>query len=184
VSLAQDDWLLATALLLTLCAAVWDVRTGLIPNRLVLWGLAASVCARMVVAVLHDGSTGVVPSLLSGGLGLLLCALVPLLLYALRGIGGGDVKLLAVCGFCLGPLLGWELQLYAFSLGSLYAFARLAYQGVLFRTLTASAVLLSNPILPKPMRRKVGEEARVTFRFGPAIFVAALVASFAHWGAR
>jgi Flp pilus assembly protein protease CpaA len=196
----EGNWLLASALALTLCAAVWDVRTGLIPNRLIVVGAAVTAAVRLASALLLP-ERRLLEGLLLGAAGLTVCALVPLVLHVCRGIGGGDVKLLALCGLCLGPGLGFELQLYAFSLGSLYAFLRLAYQGfararnralrrVLVRGLSASAALLTKPVLPRAFLRgeargqnELEASAPSSFRFGPAIFVAALVITVSHWTA-
>lgn len=171
-------WLIVLTLALTACAALWDLRTGLIPNWLVGGGLLLGAVLRLVTAAVPGG---VASDLLAGMLGLLMCAFIPLVLYVAKGLGGGDVKLLAACGFCLGPWAGFELQLYAFGCTSLYAFAKLAYQGALFRTLTASAALLANPILPAPLKRPVPQAASTTIRFGPGIFVGALLACLANW---
>jgi prepilin peptidase CpaA len=175
---APHNTTLCLLLVLTAAAAVHDVRTGLIPNRLVLAGLVLAACLRLLVEpALHGGP--VLAALGSAALGAFACAVVPLLLYAAKGLGGGDVKLLIVLGFAAGPLAGVELQLYAFMLGSLGAFAWLAYRGVLLQTLLSSAALL----VPGFGRRgrAAAEPARLQVRFGPAIFAGALVSALAHW---
>ena len=89
--------------LLLLSAAVWDMRNreipNLIPALLLLCGLigfrpAASVAGLFLV----------------GGPFLLAAVLIKRDGFA---IGGGDVKLMAVCGL----LLGWKLIIFAFLLG-------------------------------------------------------------------
>lgn len=180
MSLAQAPWLLSVAVLLTLCAAVWDLRTGLIPNRLVVAFLTVALLVRLVASLAHGGAAALASSLLSGLYGLLLCSAVPLLLYVCNGIGGGDVKLLAVCGLCVGALRGFELQLYAFSLGSFYAVLRLTYEGTLLRSLSASLGLLASPFSSRPRSREMAP-ARLEFRFGPAIFAATLLVAITSW---
>ena len=104
--------------------------------------------------------------------GVLGCSAVPLLLYRVRAMGGGDVKLLACLGVWAGPILGLQVELYAFVLAALYAPARLAYQGDLLRLLGNSAALLKNPFLPPARRKEVPQALLTELRFGPAVFVA------------
>ncbi len=77
-------------------AVFMDVSRHRIPNQLNLVGL----CAGLVL----QGATGGFHGLLAGVLGALvgLACFVPF--YALRGMGAGDVKLLAAVGSFLGPL--------------------------------------------------------------------------------
>jgi prepilin peptidase CpaA len=74
-------------------AAWWDVTTGRIPNALTLTGLAAALILRAPLGI-EQFLQGL------GGLGLGFG--IALVLYALRAIGGGDVKLLAGVGGFLG----------------------------------------------------------------------------------
>lgn len=166
-------------LLLTAAAAVYDLRTGLIPNRLVASAAAALLCARLLPPALSGGGGAALAALAQGALGAVATACVPLLLYRTGGIGGGDVKLLAVVGLALGPLAGLTVELYAFALLLLYAPARLLYQGTLLRTLAASTSLLVRPFVPAARRRPRPSAALTSFRFGPAIFLATAV--FVVW---
>jgi prepilin peptidase CpaA len=75
-------------------AAWWDVTTHRIPNWLALTGLAAALTLRALL-----GPSEVLEGIKGLGIGLA----VSLVLYALRAIGGGDVKLLAAVGAFLGP---------------------------------------------------------------------------------
>lgn len=84
---------LATAL--SLAACVVDVRTRRIPNVLT---LGAALAGLLVQIALH-GSDGA----LAAASGWLVGALLFLPLFALGGMGGGDVKLLAALGAWLGP---------------------------------------------------------------------------------
>jgi len=76
-------------------AAAWmDAKTHRIPNRITVAGLAAALILRASLGV-----DDVVHGLAGAGVMLLLS----LVFYALRAIGGGDVKLLAGVGAFLGP---------------------------------------------------------------------------------
>lgn len=131
-----------------LVAAVLDASSGRIPNRLSLSLLGLGL-----------GSAALLPGLdlAQSLIGAALTALpVSIVFFATqgRGVGGGDVKLLAALGACLGPETGLESELAA-----------------LLAALTASAVRLAwrgtgglTELRTKPVR------------FGPAILVGTLYA--------
>lgn len=100
--------------------------------------LACGMCSALVVLSVIDARTRIIPPgttifILVLGLGRVLCDLPNWQLYAIglvavsvplyiilivtggRGIGGGDIKLMAVCGL----FLGWKLIIIAFFLGCL-----------------------------------------------------------------
>lgn len=76
-------------------AAFYDVRTRKIPNWLNLSGLVLGLGLNTLLLHGH----GIVVALL--GLGLSLLVYVPL--YLIRGMGAGDVKLMAAVGSIAGP---------------------------------------------------------------------------------
>jgi prepilin peptidase CpaA len=167
-------WPVLLAVALTGAAAIWDLRTGLIPNRLVAAGAIATIVLTVAIAV-PRGFAAVGGAFISMIAGLVLVSLIPMLLYRLDGIGGGDVKLLAVVGAALGPYLGVEAELYAFMVVVLYAPARLLWEGRLLRTLRTSGLLLVRPLVPRHRRPEPARVEDLTaFRFGPAIFVGTL----------
>ncbi|MDQ2798381.1 MAG: prepilin peptidase [Armatimonadota bacterium] len=91
---------IALAVLLTL-AAVCDIRTHRVPNLLVLTGLGLGLAGH--------GWRGGGPGLLESLEGIAV-AVPLLLLYALGGLGAGDVKLLGAVGALMGPIfLLWTL---------------------------------------------------------------------------
>lgn len=167
-------WPLLLAVALTGAAAIWDLRTGLIPNRLVGAGAIATILLSLAIAA-PRGLLGVLGALVSMIAGLVLVSIVPVLLYRMDGIGGGDVKLLAVVGAALGPYLGIEAELYAFMFVVLWAPARLLWEGKLIRTLRTSGLLLVRPLVPRHRRPEPARVEELTaFRFGPAIFAGTL----------
>lgn len=171
---------LVGASVLTACAAWTDLRTGHIPNRLTIGGLALAVAAHFV----HGTSlAGLGAGLRQGALalgGALLCAVVPLLMYLRGGMGGGDVKLFAALGAALHPLVGLEAETYAFVSAAVIAPAKLAWDGVLLRTLWNTAALVTNPFRAPSRRREVPESMRAWFRLGPAVFMGTLATVVVH----
>ena len=162
-------------------AAVMDLRTGLIPNRLTAVGLLLLLGLQVVLVTLADGPASVPYALLGSLLGAAACGLVPLLIYLARGLGGGDLKLLAVCGVGLGPGLGLEAQLYAFALGSLFVVGRSAFDGSLWATLRSTTALLANGMVPARLRREVAPSAMTPVRFAPWILAGVATAVAANW---
>jgi len=167
--------LFAAILLLSLLAALWDLRTGAIPNLLVAAGFVLAF--PLHGAVLLSRVPGPTPAALLEALGAivggaLVCGAAPFVLWRLNAMGGGDVKLLSAVGALAGPMVGIEIELYSFVLIALYACARLAYQGQLLRLLGSSIALAMNPLLPEARRRSVPPALLTSLRFGPSVLAA------------
>lgn len=88
--------ILLIAVSFILSCMLLDLRTRRIPNELSLAALTAGVVAHCV----QSGAWGVAVS----GMGALLAGGLLLVPFALGGIGGGDVKMMAAVGSLLGPL--------------------------------------------------------------------------------
>lgn len=107
---ATPRWVALLPLLGALAAiAVIDLTTKMIPDVLT---LPSIVYALALAAVASDG-----PSLIQAGLGVVVGGGLLLLLAVVTrgGIGGGDIKLVAM----LGGALGWKGALIAFALSQL-----------------------------------------------------------------
>jgi prepilin peptidase CpaA len=175
------DMLLILCGLLTSLAAHADLRHGKIPNRLVLAGGALGLLARLLVPLSIGEAGSLWLYVVDGLLGTFAAAFVPAIMFSLKAIGAGDVKLLASCGLLLGPVLGCELAFYAFGFGAIYALLRFSFDGSLLRVLSASAVVLTNPVMPRGLRRAARPELLGSICFAPAIAVAALTILVLHW---
>jgi hypothetical protein len=81
--------------------------------------------------------------------------------------------LFAVLGATLGPFLGLEVQLLAYSLLLMFALCLLTYQGRLLQTLRNAADLLLRRAAN--LQTTCDAPALTTLRLGPAIFVAAVL---------
>ena len=174
-------FLLWLALVVATAAAVFDYRTGHIPNWLTLGALGAATLLQVGTGAAHAGLHGAGAGALTAMLGFAACSLVPDVLYRLAGMGGGDVKLLAALGALCGPSIGLQAQFYSFIALLLYAPLRMAYEGKLLRTLGNSLTLALNPILPKTKRKTIPAELLTSLRFGPAVAAGVLATILAHW---
>ena len=105
---------------------------------------------------------------------------MPLLLFGLGAIGGGDVKLFAAIGAVAGMSVGIEIQLASYGMATLYALCVLAHRGHLLATLGRSLALLLAPLTPKAKRAVPPPESMMSLRLGPAIFAATLATVLAN----
>ncbi len=174
---------LIAALVLSAVAAVFDVKTGNIPNWLTLPPLFLAPVAHYVYASSHGVEPAEVPYEAGFSVaGALVTGVVPVMLFRQNAIGGGDVKMLAAVGALCQPSLGLEVELYTFVAAIVIAPARLAYDGKLLATLKNTGFLMLNPILPKEKRRTVEPEVMSWFRLGPCMLIGAAVTVYLHWG--
>jgi prepilin peptidase CpaA len=171
----MNPWylLLGFACLVTLVAALMDWRTGLIPNYITIPLVAAGVPLHIFTMRALAPSVNTWFWVGDALLGILICALVPFLLWRTGGMGGGDLKLFAALGALLGVRAGLEVQLVAFTVAALLVPAVLAYRGQLLQVLRNTGRLLINPFIPAHKRHSLPSEVLTEVRFGPAIFAAA-----------
>lgn len=155
-------------LALAVACAVTDLWKGRIYNSVtypaILVGFALQIA-------LH-GTAGVFLALAGFAVGFF----PAFLLFALGGMGGGDVKLLGAIGAIAGAVPATETLILAFLFGGFFALAKLAWHGQLFRTFGRTLRTLAGFIVPGLGRAPlVGEgEERLTIRFGVAICIAML----------
>jgi prepilin peptidase CpaA len=101
------------ALVVSLIACVTDLRSRRIPNVLTLGGAAAALLFHAVTA--GGAGIGVAAS------GWLVGTAVFFPFFLLRGMGAGDVKLMAAIGAWLGPAEALEVAIYASLVGGVLA---------------------------------------------------------------
>ena len=95
-----------------LAVALWDLRTRRIPNLLIVVGLG--------LGLLLAGIQGTWPAALWGGGLAFGLGIIP---FALRALGGGDVKAAIVVGLFVGPQGVLKVVLVTALLSGIYALA-------------------------------------------------------------
>lgn len=152
-------------------AALWDVARARIPNRLSVAGTVAALLLRAPLGI---------ESLTRGLAGLGLALALSLVPYALRAIGGGDVKLLAGIGAFLGVSAVPRALAVIAILGAVFALATAVRRGVL-------PLLLFNTLNLMKSWRSVGRSGRIptselpgtlTVPYGIPIAVGTLISWF------
>ncbi len=108
-------------------AGISDIRSRRIPNWVVLSGLIAGFVGHGVL----DGWGGIGTAALGFGLACLIY--VPL--YMLRGMGGGDLKLMAAVGALAGPMNWLYIFIFTAILGGVFALLLTLVKGRLRKTL-------------------------------------------------
>jgi prepilin peptidase CpaA len=124
------------AIVVAFAACVTDLRTRRIPNALT-FGAAAA-------ALLFHATAPTGAGVVSAATGWLIGAAVMFLPFALRGLGGGDVKLLAALGAWLGPENALWLALYTGMAGGVLAIVVALYCGYTRKALSNVWFLLQH----------------------------------------
>jgi prepilin peptidase CpaA len=120
---------------LVIAAAAFDFRTRKIPN----WLCAAGFLCGFACQIALFEWAGARDAALGAGLALL----VYLPLFALRAVGGGDVKLMAAVGSLAGPKSWIAIFLITAISGGAIALVMIAVKGRMGRTLHNVGILLT-----------------------------------------
>ena len=165
----MDRVFIAAAALVAALGAIGDIRTGRIPNRLTYAGVVSALAVRLLAL----GWAG-----LQGGLvALALCGGAFFLLFLLRGIGGGDVKLMAAVGAWAGSEQAAQLLIATVLAGGLLAVGAMVFHKRVGATLTNTLELLRHfsvsGFQPHPILN-VQESGSMRVPYGAAIAMGAL----------
>jgi prepilin peptidase CpaA len=134
---------LAVALVvLVLIAAVCDIRTRSIPNPVTICGAAVG----LLLNISLSGWAGAKASLL--GLALGFAIFLPL--FLVRGMGGGDVKLMAAIGAIAGPSNTFIIFILTAITGGVLAVALVLWRGALSGTFRNLGFIVTQLMQGKP----------------------------------
>jgi len=163
-------WRTVVVLILVAIAAGTDLRDRKLYN----WNTYFGMLIGFAMAAL-PGS----PIALSDALaGWLACGLIMLLCFVLMPVGGGDVKLIAMLGACLGLEDGLNAMLWTSTLAAISAVAAVIWQvgawtlvrGMLHRV--ALSVRAQGWVPWTPEQRQILDQR---FRFGPCALLAVIL---------
>ncbi len=145
-------------LCITMAAVLCDLRSGRIPNALIVTGLLCGFAYQ----ILANGLIGVL--LFLGGSGL--PALLFSVLFFFRMIGAGDIKLLCVPGAFLGPVHGLACLIFAVLSGGLISLILMVRHGNMYVRLQYFSEYVSSYCRDKiwrPYLSGADEDARFCF---------------------
>lgn len=189
--------MLVTGLLLIFLsvATVTDVRSHTIANWTVYPGiLLALVCSLAGTLLGKDTIAGTeadvlwygVPHLSSALGGLVSCGLIMLVCYVFfpGGLGGGDVKLIAMMGSFLGVAEGLEAMLWTFVLGGCVGLISVVWQVGVLALLRRGWVRLRSVWRARtwvPLTDQEREPLKVHLFLSPAALVGVIIVRFPLW---
>ena len=126
--------------LLVVVAGIYDIRYRRIPNWLVLPAIPVAFALNAYVS--RQEQYSIWPGLGQAALGLGLAVLIYLPLYALRGMGAGDVKLTAALGALVGWQDWWRILILSAALGLVLALLLMALHKRFRKTLSNTAYII------------------------------------------
>jgi len=158
-----------------LAAMTWDIATRRIPNALVVVGILCALALRSAVGP---------AALWSGMLGSALAFAIALPLFAMRAMGGGDVKLFAAVGAFVGPSLFLPAFVTSAIVGGVIGIIYAVRRGVVVPVMYSSKDLLVNAATlgrsgERPTLEKKGA---ITVPYGAAIAIGSVVVWFFSGG--
>jgi prepilin peptidase CpaA len=166
-----EQYLDMILVLLVSIAAVNDLATRRIPNRLLLAGLACALFLRLLSA--NPGS-----SLLAAlaGMGVGLAVFLPF--YLLRGMAAGDVKLMAVVGAFTGPNDAFAVAVVTWCAGGVMALLLVLLRGRLRLVMSNLGRMLSAP--GTDVRAPAQHTSAGTMPYGVAIAIGTIAVLIRH----
>lgn len=151
-------------LFVALTCAVTDLWKGKIYNAITYPAMAVG----LVLAIIQHGLSGIFFALGGFAVGFF----PAFVLFALGGMGGGDVKLLGAIGAIAGAVAATETLILAFLVGGVFALGKLAWHGKLFATMGRTLRSIAGALWPGLAPPKTPNDVRLEVRFGVAICVA------------
>lgn len=139
-----EPYLDTLLVLMVAAAAINDLASRRIPNRLLLAGMLGAL-------VLHLLSPQPLRALLSWLGGAAVGLLVFLPFYLVRGMAAGDVKMMAAVGAFTGPAEALHIAILAWCAGGLMAIAIIVFKGRLLLALSNLWAILRPVLLRLPV---------------------------------
>ncbi|MBX3452353.1 MAG: prepilin peptidase [Planctomycetaceae bacterium] len=157
-------------------ASYTDFRTQTIDNSLTYSGILAGIALR----TMFEGWTGLEDAVQ----GFFLCGGIMLVCFVVFGLGGGDVKLLAMMGTFLGWHRGFEALLWTFVIGGALGAMVLVWQFGFFRILRHTIWQLVLSIRARgwvPLTAEERKPLQQTLFLAPAALAATVIVTWSEW---
>ena len=162
--------------LLVCIAAVNDLSTRRIPNRLLLAGLACALGLHLMSA---DPGASVLTAL--GGMAVGLAVFLPF--YLVRGMAAGDVKMMAVVGAFAGPAEAIEIAVLSWCAGGVMALLLIVLRGHIRPVLGNLGRMLRAAVMPGVAVAAPAQQTSVgSMPYGLAIGVGTIAVLLGHYG--
>ena len=162
---------LSAGLAWALAGAGWDVASRRIPNRLTYSGIIFGIVLRAALLGWQGFITAIAGGLLGG--------VIFFILYLVRGMGAGDVKLIAAIGCITGPQQILQIILACALAGGVMAVAVMIYRRRAVRTIRNIGELLLFHFSHGPQTHptlNIDNPQNVRLPYGVAIAAGALYA--------
>lgn len=171
-----EQYLQVALLLLVSVAAVNDIATRRIPNRLLLLGLGCALLLHLLSA--HPGDS-MIASLQGMATGLAIF----LPFYLLRGMAAGDVKMMAVVGAFTGPATAFEIAVLTWCAGGVMAVLTILVRGHLRLAIGNIGRMLVGIVTPGAgMLAPAQEKSAGSMPYGLAIAIGTVAVLARHYG--
>jgi prepilin peptidase CpaA len=132
-------WISIAAVILLIAVLVLAVRSDVASHRIPNWLTFGAFGAGLVLAAVGNETRGLLGALAGAAVGLV--CLLPI--YFARGMGAGDVKLMAAAGTFLGPYNAFFAAMLTLAAGAVFGLALLAWRAIELRT--SSGAMFSDP---------------------------------------
>lgn len=157
-------------ILIVSVAAVMDIKSYKIKNWLSVSGILIGTCFQ----IMEYKSVGILYA--AAGIGLPIFCLW--ILFCLRAMGAGDIKLFSVAGCFLGPKKILDCMLYALMIGGIFALCKMLYCRNIrerFRYFIAYIKKMIQTGIYEPYYMDTDEKNQFTIHFSPAILISVIL---------
>ncbi|RLS40008.1 MAG: prepilin peptidase [Planctomycetota bacterium] len=164
------DWQMGIVLILVSIAAWTDLSVGRIYN----WNTYTGMLIGLGMSFLSESR--ITPG--DAFSGWWICGLIMLVCYVLLNVGGGDVKLIAMLGACLGLEDGLNALLWTCTIAAITAAASVIWQVGAWELLKGTVYRMKLLIQAKggvPWSPEQRRTLNQRFRFGPSALAAVLL---------
>jgi prepilin peptidase CpaA len=174
--LSTEQYTPVALLLLVSVAAINDIATRRIPNRLLLSGLGCALLLCLISA--NPGH-----ALLSAFEGMATGMVVFLPFYLLRGMAAGDVKMMAVVGTFAGPSAAFEIAVLTWCAGGVMALLIVLLRGRARQVLDNLRFMLLGCLTGRDgMAALTQQTSAGSMPYGVAIAAGTIVVLVRHYG--